>query len=143
MKRLVYVPFSQLEDGEIPQAALDLAKETQLPIRIGEEEKNTESEIYIAQIPEKNQIDYKKTIKVNFVQTLDYTNEFIMLPSDLVCKVSKSNTYGTISESYLTPVLKESHVVKYRDRFAEAGVYDFIISTSSHGILHEGKFEVI
>jgi hypothetical protein len=142
MKRLVYVPFSQLEDGEIPKVALDLAKETQLPIRIGEEE-NTESEIHIAQIPEKNQIDYKKTIKVNFVQPLDYTNEFIVLPSDLVCKVSKSNTYGTVSEYYLTPVLKESHVVKYRDRFPEAGVYDFVISTFSHGILHEGKFEVI
>lgn len=53
MKRLVYVPFSQLEDGEIPKVALDLAKETQLPIRIGEEE-NTESEIHIAQIPEKS-----------------------------------------------------------------------------------------
>lgn len=106
MKRLVYVPFSQLEDGEIPKVALDLAKETQLPIRIGEEE-NTESEIHIAQIPEKIKL-ITKTIKVNFVQPLDYTNEFIVLPSDLVCKVSKSNTYGTVSEYYLTPCLKRA-----------------------------------
>lgn len=63
MKRLVYVPFSQLEDGEIPKVALDLAKETQLPIRIGEEE-NTESEIHIAQIPEKIKLITKKPLKL-------------------------------------------------------------------------------
>jgi hypothetical protein len=43
----------------------------------------------------------------------------------------------------LNPKLKESHVVKYRDRFNKVGIYNFSLSSPSHGVIQEGKFEVL
>jgi len=143
MKRLVYVPFCALQDGEIPQDALDLAKETRLAIRVGEEGENGESDVCVMQIPEKNQIDFKSIVKVGFIQPIDYTNEFVVFSNDLTCEVTKNGVLGSSNPVFLKPVLKESHMVKYRDRFSEAGVYDFSISTVSHGVLCKGSFEVL
>jgi hypothetical protein len=143
MKRLVYVPFFALQDGEIPQNALELAKETRLAIRVGEEGENGESDVCVVQVPEKNKIDFKSTVKVGFIQSIDYTNEFIVFPNDLKCEVTKNGVFGSSDSIFLTPILRESHIVKYRDRFSEAGVYDFSISTSADGVLCKGSFEVL
>ena len=143
MKRLVYVPFCALQDGEIPQSALELAKETHLAVRVGEEGENGEPDVCVVQVPERNQIDFKSTVKCNFIQSIDYTNEFIVFPNDLKCEVTKNGVLGNSDSIFLTPVLKESHMVKYRDRFSEAGVYDFSISAVSYGILCKGSFEVL
>lgn len=143
MKRLVYVPFSLLEDGEIPASALDLAKETLLSIQIGEEGNDIEAHVCVLQVPELRYIDYKETVKINFIQSIDYTNEYVVFSYNTSCKVTKNNNHGEIFEMCLTPVLLESHLVKYRNRFSEAGVYNFVISTENNGVLHEGKFEVV
>jgi hypothetical protein len=143
MKRLVYVPFCALQDGEIPDNALALAKETRLAIRIGEEGEKGESDVCVVQVPEKNQIDFKSTVKVGFIQSIDYTNEFIVFSHDLKCEVTKNGVFGSGDSIFLTPVLRESHMVKYRDRFSEAGVYDFSISTTANGVLCKGSFEVL
>lgn len=139
MKRLIHVPTSLCIDEQIPKEALALAKETQLPIRIGTEE-DSETGICIVQIPEKHAIDYKQTVEVGFIQPIDYTNEFIVFPKDLKCVVSREGAPNTQLE--LTPRLKESHVVKYRDRFNDAGTYSFVISSALYGVIQEGKFEV-
>jgi len=139
MKRLIHVPASLYIDEKIPEEALALAKETQLPVRIGTEE-DSETDICVVQIPEKHAIDYKKIVEVGFIQPIDYTNEFIVFPKDLKCVVNQDGATGTQIE--LTPKLKESHVVKYRDRFNEIGIYSFVVSSSLHGVIQEGKFEV-
>ncbi len=143
MKRHVYVPFKFLKNGDIPQEAISLAKDTGLSIRLGQEGDSDESDIHVMQVPERNGIDFRKTIKSNFVQPIDYTNEFVIFPSDLKCEVTRNATFGQAEKFILKPVLLESHIVKYRARFAETGIYDFIISTDRHGILSEGKFEVL
>ena len=143
MKRLVYVPFSAFENGEIPKVALDLAKETRLSIRIGEENENDGLDVCVVQEPETAQIDFKQIVKLNFIQSIDYTNEFVVFPRNVKCEVSRSTAFGVTKKILLTPVIAESHVVKYRDRFSEAGAYDFVISTDANGILYEGQFEVI
>jgi hypothetical protein len=143
MKRLIYVPFCTLEDGEIPKIALDLAKETRLSIRVGEEGDNSELDVCVMQVPEINQINFKASVKANFIQTIDYTNEFIIFPRNLKCEVTRNPAFGGTNKIILTPVLIESHIVKYRDRFSEKGIYDFVISTGANGVIFEGKFEVI
>lgn len=139
MKRLIHVPASLYIDEKIPEEALALAKETQLSIRIGTEE-DSETDICVVQIPEKHAIDYKKIVEVGFIQPIDYTNEFIVFPKDLKCVVSQDG--ATNIQIELTPKLKESHVVKYRDRFNKTGTYSFVISSSLHGVIQEGKFEI-
>jgi hypothetical protein len=140
MKRLVHVPLYLYIDEKIPEEALELAKETQLPVRIGSEE-DSETDICVVQIPEKHAIDYKKIVEVGFIQPIDYTNEFIVFPKDLKCTVIQDGDPSIQIE--LTPRLKESHVVKYRDRFNKVGTYNFVLSSLSHGIIQEGKFEVV
>lgn len=137
------MPFCLLEDGAIPKDALSLAKDTGLSVRVGEEDDDTELNVYVMQVPEKNQIEFKKTVKLNFVQPIDYTNEFVVFSSDLKCEVTRNATFGKVEKILLKPILMESHVVKYRGRFMKTGVYDFVISTIKHGILSEGKFEVL
>ncbi len=140
MKRLIHVPVSLCIDEKIPEEALELAKETQLAIRVGTEE-DLETDISVIQIPEKNAIDYKKTVEAGFVQSIDYTNEFIVFPKNLKCVVVQADNPDTQIE--LKPRLKESHVVKYRDRFNKVGIYNFSLSSPSHGIIQEGTFEVL
>jgi hypothetical protein len=139
MKRLIHVPLSLYVDEKIPEEALELAKETQLAIRVGTEE-DLETYISVVQIPEKHAIDYKKIVETGFIQSIDYTNEFVMFTRDLKCIVIQDDNPDTQIE--LIPKLKESHVVKYRDRFNKAGIYNFSLSLPAYGVIQEGKFEV-
>jgi hypothetical protein len=139
MKRLIHVPASLYIDEKIPEEALELAKETKLAIRIGVEE-DLETDISVVQVPENNFIDYKKIVEVGFIQAIDYTNEFIVFPKDLKCIVSEECCPENQIE--LNPKLKESHVVKYRDRFNKVGIYNFSLSSPRYGVIQEGKFEV-
>jgi hypothetical protein len=142
MKRIVYVPFSALENEEIPKIALDLAKETKLTIRIGVEDQPLETEVCVLSIPEYRKLEYKKTVVSNYIQSIDYTNEFIVFPYDTLCSVKYITSMGERGTILSKLKLRENHVVKYRDRFNKRGDYSFTISTPHHGTLCEGQFTV-
>ena len=143
MKRIVYVPFLALENGEIPKTATDLAKETKLTIRIGVEDQPLETAVCVLSIPEHRKLDYKRTVVSNYIQPIDYTNEFIVFPYETLCSVKYTTSMGERGTILAKLKMRENHVVKYRDRFTKKGDYSFTISTPHHGTLCEGQFTVI
>lgn len=139
MKRQVYVPFSMMKDGNIPQEAVSLSKDTQLPVMTGQEEDGFGEIIAVVNIPETVALNYKESVKYGFIQVFDYTNEYVDLGHN-TCLIVNSPRGKKIN---ITPKVREKHILRYRHRFYEEGKHFFIIQQDDKFILTEGEFVVV
>lgn len=141
MKRFIYVPNKFIgTEKKIPQKALELSKETGLQIRTESENDDLNiSDIEILIVPEIVKIDFSKTVEKNFINSIDYTNEFISFNNKFICKVKGKN------KSYIfSPRLVEKHCLKFRFRIDTSGTYSFdIMDESGNQIVSEEYFEVL
>lgn len=139
MKRQVYVPNSLLENENIPQEAITLAKEVMLPIRIGDVEKDPITSICVINVPELHSLFYKESVKRGFIQIFDYTNEYVEFGENVNLIIQ--NPDGT--KSQIEPRIKENHALRYRHRFHNPGTYGFCFTHGADSVLKEGHFVVL
>ncbi len=137
MKRFVYVPPNMMGEN-VPQEAINLSSESQLSIRIGDEDDGiSKDKIAIVSFPDIDVITCEPSVKLGFVHLLDYTNDFVDFNETTVLKIK--NTDGT--EQITLPSLRENHKVRFRSRFYSAGTKEYFIETNQK-IVNSGKFEV-
>jgi hypothetical protein len=72
MKRQIYVPFSLLENGKIPEKAILLSREAKLGIQVGDEDDSRYGAIQVIEIPERQGVSYHKQVNSGFIQSFDY-----------------------------------------------------------------------
>jgi hypothetical protein len=138
MKRFVYIPEGMITEGQIPQEALILSNESQLSIREGFIGDGVNvKEISIVSFPEVNVIDSQEYCFVNFVHSIDATNEFISFSKDTFMEVVTENG----NREFFKPSLREKHVVKFRSRHLTAGKKYFYIY-SDNAKIYSGEFEI-
>ena len=138
MKRFVYIPDGMITNGEIPQEALTLSTESQLSIREGFiGDGISVKEISVVSFPEINVIYSEKYCFVNFVHSIDATNEFISFSKDTFMEVVAENG----NKEFFKPSLREKHMVKFRSRHSTQGKKTFYICSDSIKI-YSGEFEV-
>ena len=122
----------------VPQEAINLSSESQLSIRIGDEDDGiSKDKIAIVSFPDIDVISCEPSVKLGFVHLLDYTNDFVDFNETTVLKIK--NTDGT--EQITLPSLRENHKVRFRSRFYSAGTKEYFIETNQK-IVNSGKFEV-
>jgi hypothetical protein len=122
----------------VPQEAINLSSESQLSIRIGDEDDGiSKDKIAIVSFPDIDVISCEPSVKLGFVHLLDYTNDFVDFNETTVLKIK--NTDGT--EQNTLPSLRENHKVRFRSRFYSAGTKEYFIETNQK-IVNSGKFEV-
>lgn len=142
MKRQIYVPFSLLENGQIPEKAISLSKETHLGIQLGNEHKVLCTEIQVIEIPERRILGYREEVRSGFIQTIEYLDEFCVF--DKNTKLELTTPCGKVEK--LKPRIKERHSLSYRERLYDKGDYSFLLTTiidNSDNNLAEGYFKVI
>jgi hypothetical protein len=142
MKRQVYVPFFLLKNGQIPEEAVDLSKQTQLGIQIGKEEDNFYNKLQVIQIPEKQFINYRKKVHLGYIQSIEYVDEFFAFDKSTKLEL----IYPCGKRINPKPRIKEKHMLSYKERLSDKGEYFFFITTIIDGNvknLAEGFFEVI
>lgn len=141
MKRFIYVPEKLIgADNEIPKKAIDLSKETHLQIRLGSiDDSFNLSDIDIIAIPEKRMLDFNKVIEKGFIQSIDYTDEFVDFNKKFVCKIKNNE-----NKYFYTPKIVEKHCLKFRFRIHETGIYSIdIIGEDGNAVVSEEYFEVV
>jgi hypothetical protein len=142
MKRQIYVPFLFLENGQIPEEAILLSKETRLGIQVGDEADRRYDAIQVIEIPESRGVAYHEKVRSGFIQSFDCLDEFSIFDENTQLRLKLPE--GTIKT--LKPRIKERHVLKYRERLYDKGSYSFSITSlveKEEKILAEGFFEVI
>jgi hypothetical protein len=142
MKRFVYVPNNLMgTDSKIPNEALEMSKKNHLQIRIGEQDDGFDlSKIDIITIPERAVLDYSKTVEKNFIQSIDYTNEFVSFNKNFYCKVTNQEN----KELVINPRLTEKHCIKFRFRLSTLGLHYFdIMDERNSPIVEQEIFEVV
>jgi len=138
MKRFVYIPEGMITEGQIPQEALILSNEPQLSIREGFIGDGVNAKnISVVSFPEVNIIDAQEYCFVNFVHSIDATNEFVSFSKDTFMEVVTENG----NREFFKPSLREKHVVKFRSRHSTIGKKYFYIYSDNVKI-YSGEFEV-
>lgn len=141
MKRFIFVPYElYLENKGIPHQAELLSQKSFLPLRIGEQGELTEiKDVEIISFPEQKFITYEKSINKNFLQCIDYINDYVSLNKNFYCKVIGSN-----KQYIFYPKIAEKHCLKFKFRIEESGSYIFNIVNSDESIIFdEGEFNII
>jgi len=142
MKRQIYVPFPLLENGQIPEKAIFLSRETKLGIQVGDEADCRYDLIQVIEIPERQDVSYREQVRSGFIQSFDYLDEFFIFDETTQLDLKFPN--GNMKT--LKPRIKERHVLKYRERLYDKGSYSFSITSvveKEEKILVEGFFEVV
>jgi hypothetical protein len=132
MKRFVCVPESMSKSG-IPEEAELLSKGSQLPIKISADH----NDICIDSFPETLELDWVKKVDSGYIYWLDITDEYNYFSENTVVKfffLEKEETHK--------PLIRESHMLKFRIRVYDKGDYKFNVIDADN-VLHEGFFEVI
>jgi hypothetical protein len=104
MRRVIYCPAETLLSE-----ANDLAKNSQLPINVGEFEEliNLDFDrniVQVLEVPETKQTSYLKEVKNGFHQKINYLNDFV---------VFNKNFYILINDKKYFPTIIEKHKLKF------------------------------
>lgn len=132
MKRFVCVPSSM---GGVPDEATQLAKESQLSIRI---EDDIDS-ICIKSFPEEDFSECMDEVKAGFIHAVDITNEFINFPRDIYMLVTDINSHS----QKIKPMVITKHSLRFRSRFTTLGLHQFHIVDNNDETYYQGEFTVI
>jgi hypothetical protein len=140
MKLFVYCPeqYSNQEDSPEWQIALELSKDSKLPIISNLKIFEHMDKPQLVSIPEKQICDIQKVVESGFIHSIDLINEFYEIDKSLVaCFTNKEGV--TYQEA---PILREKHKAKFRVRHNQKGEYTVIIRDSQKEY-YSGSFEVL
>ena len=122
----------------VPEEAISLSFESQLSIRIGDEDDGIpKDKIAIVSFPNIDFITCEPSVKLGFVHLLDYTSDFVDFNETTILKIKSAD--GT--EQVTLTSLREKHKIKFRSRFYSAGTKEYYIENNNE-IINSGKFEV-
>jgi len=113
MRRVIYCPAEAfLSEANI------LAKNSQLPINVGEFEELVDldfdrSVVQILEVPEIKQTSYLKEVKNGFHQKINYLNDFVVFNKDF---------YILIGNKKYFPIIIEKHKLKFVIQEKEIGI---------------------
>lgn len=142
MKRYVYVPEIYLnKNKDIPEDAIRISSLSKLPIRLGENGEFPDIKyIEIICVPEKEFLSFDEKVESNFLQIINYENDFTSFDKNTQCVVKNiSNNKNTI----FSPTIAEKHCAKFKLRFKEKGLYSFVIVNNKIILSEEKFFEVV
>lgn len=113
MRRVIYCPTE-----EFLSEANDLAKNSKLPINVGEFEELVNLDfdrdiVQVLEVPEKKQTSYLKEVKNGFHQKINYLNDFV---------VFDKNFYILINDKKYFPIIIEKHKLKFVIEETENGI---------------------
>jgi hypothetical protein len=113
MRRVVYCPV-----GSPLSEANDLAKNSQLPINVGEFEEliNLDFDreiVQVLEVPEIKQTSYLKEVENGFHQKINYLNDFVVFNKDF---------YILINNKKYFPIIIEKHKLKFIIEETEIGI---------------------
>lgn len=113
MRRVIYCPAEKLLSE-----ANDLAKNSQLPINVGEFEELVNLDfdrniVQVLEVPEIKQTSYLKEVKNGFHQKINYLNDFVIFNKDF---------YILINNKKYFPIIIEKHKLKFVIEETQIGV---------------------
>lgn len=140
MKRYVYVPSFYLNNNkDIPEDAFRISNLSKLPIRLGDVGELPDiKNIEIICIPEKKNITFEEKVESNFLQIIQYDNDFLSFSKSTKCIVKGNN-----KNIVIFPSIAEKHCVKFKFRISEKGIYQFVIMNNDDIVSEEFYFEVV
>ena len=138
MKRVIYCPIS----GDMEQAE-SLSLQTQLPITIGKSKSMSdiifdEEIVQLLFVPTTNTCYFEETVKLNFIQCIYYTNDWIRFSKDDYCIMSNDS----INQDKVFPIIHEEHHLRFLYRPQMIGEYIFKIYSKEECVI-ERSFQVI
>lgn len=137
MKRFVYIPPS-ISTEDIPPEALQLASQSALPIRIGEEGDNFKCDgIQIISVPEISRCDVPDVGMNGYVFPIDITYEFTVFDSST--ELILSNGIDMFSTK---PTLREKHRARFRPRLQWSGDTYYAVSVNNT-VIASGVFKAL
>lgn len=140
MKLFVYCPeqYSNQENSPEWQVALELSKNSKLPIVSNLDVFKHLTKPQLVSVPEKKSCNIQKVVESGFIHSIDLIDEFHEIDKSLVaCFTNKEGiTYQEV------PILREKHKAKFRVRHNQKGEHLVIIRDSQREYAND-SFEVI
>jgi len=123
--------------------AESLSLQTQLPITIGKSKSMNgivfdEESVQLLFVPTTNTCYFEETVKLNFIQCIYYTNDWITCSKDDYCIMSNN----LFTEEKVFPIICEEHHLRFLYRPQLIGKYIFKIYSKDTCVLEE-SFQVI
>lgn len=140
MKLFVYCPeqYSNQPDSPEWEFALDLSKNSRLPIVSNIETFKHLEKPQVISVPEKQIYDIEKTVKCGFIHSIDITDEFCEIQKSIVACFTHEDG-GTYQEA---PIIKEKHKAKFRVRHYKSGEYTVIVRDEQKEFIND-SFRVV
>ena len=136
MKRFVFVPFEMVMNKESLAIAEDLSKSSNISIRLGQENEFPNiTDVDIICIPNIFDISFLNKVKCNFLQIINYSNDFIQMNKKFKCKITSNN-----KEYIFNPTIAEKHCLKFNVRICEADQYSFAIIDENNSVISDDYF---
>ena len=138
MQRVIYCPVN----GDMDEAE-SLSIQTQLPITIGKSKSMNdiifdEKSVQLLFVPTTRTCFFEKTVKLNFIQCIYYTNDWITSSKDDYCIMSNNS----IDQDKVFPIISEEHHLRFLYRPQLIGEYTFKIYSKDICVLEE-SFQVV
>ena len=138
MQRVIYCPAN----GDMKQAE-SLSLQTQLPITIGKSKSMNgivfdEESVQLLFVPTNNSCYFEETVKLNFIQCIYYTNDWVTFSKDDYCIMSSDST----SQDKVFPIIHEEHHLRFLYRPQSIGKHIFKVYSKDVCVL-ERTFLVV
>ena len=140
MKLFVYCPskFNKLEGSEEWEKALNLSRQSKLPIVSNIKDFEYIQEPKVIQVPEKSFFSIDKKTQAGFIHRIDITDEFFEMDESVTAFFLHED--GSSYEH--SPIVREKHKIKFRTRHKKPGKYTVKVQGIKNKYL-EDSFEII
>ena len=138
MRRVIYCPVN----GDMEQAE-SLSLQTKLPITIGKSKSMNditfnEDSVQLLFVPTINICSFEEKVKLNFIQCIYYTNDWIVFSKNDYCIMSNDST----NQDKVLPIIHEEHHLRFLYRPQLIGEHTFKIYSKDECVI-EKSFQVI
>lgn len=139
MERIIYCPIN----GDMDQAEI-LSIETGLPVTVGksmslENVLFDEHSVGVVYIPTRNSCYSQKVVKMNFIQNIQYTNDWANFVKKDYCVIEHLETK---EKTTVPPTVLEPHYMNFLHRPQCLGIYSFKIFLQEINVFSD-EFECI
>jgi len=138
VRRVIYCPVN----GDMEQAE-SLSLRTKLPITIGKSKSMNditfdEDSVQLLFVPTINICSFEEKVKLNFIQCIYYTNDWIVFSKNDYCIMSNDST----NQDKVLPIIHEEHHLRFLYRPQLIGEHTFKIYSKDECVI-EKSFQVI
>ena len=125
------------------EQAESLSLQTKLPITIGKSKSMNditfdEDNVQLLFVPTTNICSFEETVKLNFIQCIYYTNDYLTFGKDDYCIMGNDST----NQDKILPIIHEEHHLRFLYRPQLIGEYTFKIYSKDECVI-EKSFQVI